>query len=142
MNPGVQAAVFHSPGTILAFPIGAGRSPRSSGMTGQGEAAGRRALRELWYRWTAVVELFARRRRGRRQVGWQEYRALHEDLLRLCRSLAEAQADEAAARPYRHLESIVQPWLTPWALEQADRDVLYDLLPRCWRVGSELGGPT
>src|SRR5215468_3104412 len=97
-------------------------------------------LRELWYRWLAVVELFARRRAGQHRLAEQEYRALREDLLRACRSLAEA-AGAAGAGRYEALEGLVEPWLTLRTLGQADKELLFDLRERCQQIGQALGGP-
>jgi hypothetical protein len=108
-------------------------------MSGRDSATERAALRELWHRWSAVVERFARRR-GRRRLRASEYRPLHQGLLRVCRSLA-AQTEGPARGVYEELESIAQPWLTPWVLEQADREILFDLVERCRRAGRQLGGP-
>jgi hypothetical protein len=109
-------------------------------MTGRDSAAGRSALRELWYEWTSVVEQFARRRGGRRWRRGGAYRALHQDLLRVCNSLAGAD-DRKARVFYGKLEYLARPWLTPWVLDQADREVLFDLLEHCQRAGREMGGP-
>ncbi len=107
-------------------------------MSGPGKATERADLRDLWSRWTAVIDQFARRRRGRHRLRGQEYQALHGELLRLCRSLAEG-ADEQARDLYSRLELVAQPWLTLWALQQADREILLDLLLHCRQAERELG---
>jgi hypothetical protein len=109
-------------------------------MTGRDWAAEPTALRDLWHRWTAVVEQFARRRRGRRRLREREYQALHQNLLRVCQALAGA--DEQARPFYEGLETVARPWLSLWVLEQADRQILFDLLDRSRQAGGELGGPT
>jgi hypothetical protein len=99
------------------------------------------ALRARWRRWTAIVELFANRRRGRGRVDPQAYRALHRELTERCRSLA-ASADEPARSSYQTLENLVQPWLNPGVFAKADREILDDLLARCRRAERELGERT
>jgi hypothetical protein len=99
------------------------------------------ALSSRWRRWTAIVEIFASRRRGRSRVNPEAYRALHRDLTRLCQSLA-ASADEPERVFCRTLESLVQPWLNPGVLARADREILDDLLNRCREAERELGERT
>jgi hypothetical protein len=96
-------------------------------------------LRRLWRRWTAVVELFARLRRARQGVHPQAYRALHEKLTATCQALAE-QAEGEQRAFYRELEDLAQPWMTPRALEQAEWEILIDLLGRCQEVEQKLEG--
>src|SRR5262249_43904049 len=95
------------------------------------------ALRRNWRHWTRIVERLARRRKC--PVGSREYQALHQELLRGCRSLADG-AGEADRALYQHLEDLVHPWLTALVLEQADRDILEDLLFRCRQAGQKLTG--
>jgi hypothetical protein len=95
-------------------------------------------LRHRWRRWTAVVEMFARRRRARRRVSPRQYQLLRDQLLAACRSLAAEGPDGGY---YRDLQNLVQPWLTCGALEQADGEILAGLLGRCRQVERELGGP-
>jgi hypothetical protein len=85
---------------------------------------------ELWHRWATLVQLFARRRRGRRRLREREYRALHQELLRHCQALAEASEGESRSH-YETLHALAQPWLTLQSLERADREVLIDLAVRC-----------
>jgi hypothetical protein len=108
-------------------------------MRKQCEAPDVAALRRLWRRWTAVVELFARRGRARRRLNPAEYDRLHQDLLRACRSLAGG-ADEGRRRPCQRMESLAEPWMTPAALEKADGLVLFDLLARGRQVEGEFDG--
>jgi hypothetical protein len=97
------------------------------------------ALRKHWGLWTAVVELFARRRGARRRVNPREYEGLHQELLAACRVLAEA--GDAGKRPfYQRLEELAQPWLTLLVLERTDREILFDLLGRCRGAARALGG--
>lgn len=95
-------------------------------------------LRRRWSQWTAVVEGYARRRRGRRVVDTDDYRVLHQRLLTTCHSLAVA-GDPTARSFYLNLEGLLRPWMVPRVLEQADRDILFDLLGRCEQAGRELG---
>jgi len=110
-------------------------------MTGQGNGTGRDVFRELWQRWTEVVRQFALRRRSRRWLSEREYHALRQSLLEACRSLA-GTADGEARALYERLESVAEPWLTLYALERAEREVLFDLFQGCRQVGRELGGRT
>src|SRR3954467_5690149 len=97
------------------------------------------ALRKHWGLWTAVVELFARRRRARRRVNPREYEALHRGLLAACRVLAET-GDEGKRPFYQRLEELARPWLAPLVLERTDREILFDLLGRCRGAARALGG--
>jgi hypothetical protein len=96
-------------------------------------------LRKSWARWTEVVELFARRRAGRKQVDPRTYATEHRELLEKCRALA-ASANDVDAAFYRYLEDLAQPWFEPATLARGDRDILYDLLLRCQHVETQLGG--
>jgi hypothetical protein len=108
-------------------------------MKGQGNSAGLTALRQRWHRWTAIVELFARGRRGRLGVDPEEYCRLHKELLETCRGLAD-DPDQKERSFYGGLEELAQPWLTPRILAQADREITLDLLFRCQLAGQKLGG--
>jgi hypothetical protein len=94
-------------------------------------------LLRTWRQWTAIVELFALRR-SRCHVDWQAYHILHQALIEACRTRAAA-ADEAERTFYRHLEDLALPWLTPKALAQVDREILFSLLLCCRRAEQELG---
>ena len=102
-----------------------------------GSAAEPATLQKSWRQWTAIVELFALRR-SRRHVDWQAYHDLHEELIEGCRARA-AVADEAKRSFYRQMEDLVLPWLTPKALAQADREILFSLLLFCRQAEQELG---
>jgi hypothetical protein len=95
-------------------------------------------LTRRWRRWTAVVELFARRRRARRRVDPTAYERLHRELLGACRSLAGA-ADEGRRQCSRRLEELAGPWVSPEALERSDREACIDLLAQCRRAEREFG---
>jgi hypothetical protein len=98
------------------------------------------ALKTHWCRWVKIVELFARRRANRGRVDPQEYVRLHKELIANCRALAEsAKANEVKAAVFRHVEELVEPWLTPSVLERADREILIHLLVRCRQVERQLG---
>jgi hypothetical protein len=99
----------------------------------------RRVLRKRWRRWTEIVELFARHRRGRKRVDSQEFAELHRDLLEICRTLTGAE-NHVEASFYRYLEDLIQPWFDLRVFARADRDILLDLLIRCRDVESQLGG--
>jgi hypothetical protein len=109
-------------------------------MNEQVSATDRAALRALWYEWTAIVELFARRRRSRRWLSDTRYRALHRELLRLCRGITAG--DDEHQTVYHTLESTVCPWLCLKTLEQAEVEVLIDLVRHCRRCGWQMGGPS
>jgi hypothetical protein len=96
------------------------------------------ALGRPWRRWTAVVELFAQRRR-RHRLGPAEYEELYQELLAACQAPADADASEKQTY-VRGLEEFVRPWMTLRVLEQADRDILLDLAARCRRIDLELNG--
>jgi hypothetical protein len=106
-------------------------------MDRRGGSAELAALGVRWRRWTAIVALFARRRRGRSRVDPRAYRALHGDLTARCRSLAEG-ADGPSREFGRRLEVLALPWLDPGAFAKADRAILDDLLARCRRAEGEL----
>jgi hypothetical protein len=97
------------------------------------------ALRGRWLQWTALVEGFAHRRVARLRVDAEGYRKLHRELLRGCRSLA-GRAGEPGRAFFEGLEDLVRPWLHPRVLEQADREILFDLLARCQEATRELTG--
>ena len=99
------------------------------------------ALKTHWRRWVDIVDLFARRRPGRRRVDPQMYVVLYKALIQECRKLAES-ANEVEGTFYRYLGDLVQPWLTPSVLARADRDILIDLLVRCRQVERQLGVPS
>src|SRR6516165_6932333 len=93
---------------------------RAPAMTRRNQDPARNALRQSWCRWTETVELFARRRVGRKRVDPQAYAALHRDIIRGCRACA-ASANDVEAAFYRYLEDLAQPWLDPSILSRADR---------------------
>jgi serine/threonine protein kinase len=95
-------------------------------------------LKSQWRAWTAVIELFALRR-TRRRVDPQDYELLHNQLIRACRSRAEA-SDEAKRPLYESLETLAQPWLTLGSLVRLDREILFDLLIRCRQAELRLNG--
>jgi hypothetical protein len=95
------------------------------------------ALRRHWRRWAALVALHARR--SGRAADPREYEALHRELLAASRALAAAEG--ARREFYRRLEEVARPWLTARALEQADRELLLDLLARCRQAERELRPP-
>jgi hypothetical protein len=101
-------------------------------------ATGVADLRVRWCRWTAIVELFADRRRGRFRVDPRVYQATHRGLTEACRSRADS-SDEAERAFYRNLEGLVQPWLDTGVFARADREILLDLLIRCRQAERDLG---
>jgi hypothetical protein len=95
------------------------------------------ALRQHWRKWTATVERFARRQRGRRRVDPGEYQRLYQAVIGSCQSLA-ASGTEADQVFYHKLEDLAQPWLSCQVLEKEDRAILLDLHDRCQQVEAEL----
>jgi hypothetical protein len=69
----------------------------------------------------------------------RDYRALHTELLRACRSVAES-AEGEKRELFENLEVLARPWLSRRALEQADREVLLDLALRCQWARRQIGG--
>jgi hypothetical protein len=106
-------------------------------MSKQGSDGELFALRRCWRRWTAVVELFARRRPGRRRVDPREYELLRLELLRHCQRLGVGEDRRALCE---QMANLVEPWLTPRALGHADCEILQDLVLRCRQVADQLGG--
>jgi hypothetical protein len=98
-------------------------------------------LRATWGRWTAIVELFARRRPARLRVDPRAYVALHGELIATCQALA-VSGDESKRPFLRELEELVQPFLTTRVLAKTDREVLFDLLFRCRDIERMLRGAT
>jgi hypothetical protein len=99
----------------------------------------KQAFRKCWGRWTAIVELFARRRAARKQLDPRQYAELRHELISRCRALA-ALANDVEAAYYRYLEDLAQPWLDLATLDRGERDILYDLLIQCRQVETQLGG--
>jgi hypothetical protein len=94
-----------------------------------------RLLPRLWRRWLAVVSLFQRRAPGRVRLVPEEYQALQQSLLQLCEQLDKEVPPDLQPR-LKHLEQLVRPWLNASALEQADRELLADLVARCHRAAA------
>jgi hypothetical protein len=100
------------------------------------------ATRELaakWRQWTDVVGLFAGHQGKRVHVGAEEYRALYADLSRLCREQADGdvQVDPEVLGQCREL---LGPWVTPDALQWAERDIIRDLWNRSRQTERLLAG--
>ncbi|HEV3163040.1 MAG TPA: hypothetical protein VGZ22_03285 [Isosphaeraceae bacterium] len=108
-------------------------------MARQGESDPGAELKELWEEWTSVVELFARRRRARRNVDPREYEALHKALGESLHSLVET-ADQEEKAYFQNLEHLALPWVSPQSFRTTDRGILEDVLRRCRQVEQELGG--
>jgi hypothetical protein len=102
-----------------------------------GVPAALRSLRPCWGRWTAVVELFANRRPGRRRVDPQAYLEVHRGLTEACRTSVD-RGEEPGPDFFRRLEGLVLPWLDTSVLAKADREILLDLLAPCRDVEKEL----
>jgi hypothetical protein len=107
-------------------------------MNWRGESNAIAELKSYWHQWTTIVELFARRRRGRKRVDFEDYTALHNELIQTCQALENmVDADE---KPYfRSLEQLALPWVAPSSFRIAEREILSDLLTQCRRIERELG---
>jgi hypothetical protein len=81
--------------------------------------------------------LYARQLPGRSRLDARGYRALHRELLAACRDMA-ATGSTGNRAYYEDLCYLAEPWLTPWVLQQTDREVLLDLLERCERAHQQL----
>jgi hypothetical protein len=140
-----QAATPSGPRHRLAWlrrarsgrPTGSG-APRKKPAGGAEEPSEDAELKSQWRAWTAVIELFALRR-TRRRVDPEDYEVLHNQLIRTCRSRAEA-SDELKRPLYESLETLAQPWLTLGSLVRLDREILFDLLIRCRQAELRLDG--
>jgi hypothetical protein len=95
-------------------------------------------LKRHWSEWTSLVELFARRRRGRFRVAEADYDGLYKQLLNSCSDEAE-RADLPKRALYSYLAELVRPWVTPRTLEQADKEILFDLWSKCENASLALG---
>jgi hypothetical protein len=107
-------------------------------MSGARRRNDREVLRDCWGRWTAIVELFARRRPSRHRLDGRSYADLRTDLIAACRSAAEA--DEPRRPVYADLEGLVRPWLDLRTFARADQEILNTLLLHCREMHRELGG--
>ena len=97
------------------------------------------ALPVLWQRWTEFVAGIAGDKKRRVRIDPTEYEALHRALLAACQAMiTRAQAD--AHTWLRHLQQVVEPWMTASSLEQIDNELLQDILVRCRAVDREIGG--
>jgi hypothetical protein len=94
-------------------------------------------LPHLWRHWLQVVTLFATRAPGRVSLDRAEYAAKHQALLQVCQALA-ADAGPGLRGRLQALEQLVRPWLSAASLENAERQLLVDLLVRCRRVEQAL----
>jgi hypothetical protein len=95
-------------------------------------------VRRCWERWARLVELFALRRPERRRVKGKDYALVHRELLAACRQ-ARTGAEPELQEFYNRLEVLAEPWLTTRTLDQADAEILLDLLARCRAVERQLG---
>jgi serine/threonine protein kinase len=86
----------------------------------------------LWlalHQWIQIIEHFVLRR-SRRYVNQRNYDRLYKMLVETCRMRA-GSTEGAAKQFYQRLEDLVVPWMTPRAMENADRDILWSLLNYC-----------
>ena len=92
-------------------------------------------LPELWRRWLGVVTQFARRAPGRVRLIAGQYEALQRALLTACQDVVENAEPELKGRLQR-LEQLVRPWLNAASLENADKELLENLVARCRHLAS------
>ena len=89
-------------------------------------------LMPLWlalHQWIEIIEHFVLQR-SRRFVNHRNYDRLYRMLVETCRM--RASTTEGATRQfYQRLEDLVVPWMTPRAMECADREILGSLLCYC-----------
>ena len=86
----------------------------------------------LWlalHQWIEIIEHFVLQR-SRRFVNHRNYDRLYRMLIQTCRT--RASTTEGPTRQfYQRLEDLVVPWMTPRAMECADREILWSLLCYC-----------
>jgi serine/threonine protein kinase len=89
-------------------------------------------LMPLWlalHQWIEIIEHFVLQR-SRRFVNQRNYDRLYRMLVQTCRT--RAGTTEGPTRQfYQRLEDLVVPWMTPRAMESADREILWSLLSYC-----------
>jgi serine/threonine protein kinase len=89
-------------------------------------------LMPLWlalHQWIEIIEHFVLQR-SRRFVNHRNYDRLYRMLVQTCRT--RASTTEGPTRQfYQRLEDLVVPWMTPRAMECADREILWSLLSYC-----------
>lgn len=90
-------------------------------------------LRERWRCWTEIVRLFALRKGTRYDIDRDDYHALHQELLNLCRQ-------KSSRAEVGELTTIITPWVTLDSLGWADPDVIHQLLHRAELVQAQLDG--
>src|SRR5579883_2394294 len=95
-------------------------------------------LRRCWSRWTKIIEMFAKRRRGCRFVDNRAYEKLRSELIDACQALSRLCDDERAIY-FRNLAELVEPWGTVEMLRRGDRTILAALFDRCRQVEREIG---
>jgi serine/threonine protein kinase len=94
---------------------------------------------EVWDRWVALVETIVLRPEKRRQLSRALYERSYKELIAACRAKA-ATASRQERDFYWKLEAFVLPWLTPKAIVQTDRDLLFSLLDQLQELTEEIEG--
>jgi serine/threonine protein kinase len=92
------------------------------------------ALLYCWNQWLAVVETLGRGKPVR--VNEDGFRTLRNTILEMCRPRPDDQGERPAV--LARLESLVEPWLTPYTFRQMDRSMLANLVLRCRALDQEL----
>ena len=100
-------------------------------------------LKQMWRRWTGVIQRVVMPRRRTFAVTSRDYRQLHQELIRVL-DLA-GNSNEAKDCVYRRLRKLCKPWVTLESVQQAEKPVLRNLLVRCHQeevhwCGHALGG--
>jgi hypothetical protein len=97
---------------------------------------GHAGFQRYWRQWLGVVEAFAQG--GTPQVDEESFSALRSTLLEQC-WVHPRTGTEVSAEVLKHLEAIVEPWVTPRALAQMDGATLTSLWVRCRQLDREMG---
>jgi hypothetical protein len=97
------------------------------------------ALRRLWRRWTALVEIIIVGH-GPSRVNADDYRSVHASLLHACRQAVESAGIAGPRAFYQEMLSIVQPWFHLQTFRHTEPDILASLLERCKQIELELNG--
>ena len=84
------------------------------------------AVADLWFRWIETVRRIVDPRSAGRKISPQDYRNLHNSLVKGCRS--SDTTDEDLLDKLQQVKRIVAPWVTYDSLASADRRFLSDVL--------------
>lgn len=96
-------------------------------------------LRTLFSRWIKLLDIFARKRKVRRRMNFQDYEALYSLLLHSCRLQAE-QSEGDRRIFFQEMASLIEPWLTLHTFESGKHRILMNLLEQCREIEQILSG--